>query len=228
MKRLFAIILFLSPGNHLYAEDITTTSGTQYTNVTIRRVLPDGLVIDTESGVEKIPFAILPKELQIKYGYAPQKAAKYNEAVRAAAAQRQAALETIKQQKAEEAKNAADSEALDKATVAVSGKVISVSSKGVLLSEAAIAMPMIKNVVVERSPLTGAVTYAPKQVMETVTSEEPIFIYGVTGFVDGEMFSGKVYPAPNFSYTSVIGAAKAVRAFAVSKALSKMLLQNGR
>ena len=204
-------------------EDITTTTGTKYSNVTINRADPDGLVVMTESGVTKIPFSILSKELQAKYGYDPLKAAKYQEAVQAVVAQRQAEVKALQQKKAAQATVAAESKAFENATVTVEGKVLSVVQNGILLTDVTVTMPVMADVKVKRGVLDEG-NYERREVMQTVYSNN-VFIFGVTGLVDGDAFSGKVYPAPNYSYTSAMGAAKMVRAFAVSKNLSKSLLQ---
>jgi len=67
------------------ADDIKTIEGKEYLGVTISHVEPDGITVITDSGVEKILFTSLSKELQTKYGYDPQKAAIYS--TQAAAAQ---------------------------------------------------------------------------------------------------------------------------------------------
>jgi hypothetical protein len=84
----------------VFAEDFKTVNGKEYKNATVSRVEPDGIVLKTKSGVTKIYFSELPKEVQERFHYDPQQAA----AVQAAAAQhtgefnRQAA-ELDKQQK---------------------------------------------------------------------------------------------------------------------------------
>jgi hypothetical protein len=63
------------------ADDFKTLDGKDYKGVTISRVEPDGIMVATDSGIEKIPFTNLPKDVQKKYGYDPAKAAKYQKAV---------------------------------------------------------------------------------------------------------------------------------------------------
>ena len=57
--------------------DIVTTDGRQFKNVTITKLEPDGITLMTDSGLEKIPFTSLSKEIQSKYNYDPQRAAAY-------------------------------------------------------------------------------------------------------------------------------------------------------
>src|ERR1041385_7204536 len=42
------------------------------------RVEPDGIVVKTKSGITKIYFAELPKEVQERFHYEPQKASAYS------------------------------------------------------------------------------------------------------------------------------------------------------
>lgn len=66
-----------------HAEDIKTIGGVEYKDVTISRVEPDGLVLMTDAGIEKVAFDQLTKEAQEKYGYDPNKAAKFAASVSA-------------------------------------------------------------------------------------------------------------------------------------------------
>ena len=56
------------------ADDFILTDGTQYKNVKISRVEPDGIVVATGYGVVKLFFEELPKEVQEKYHYDSKKA----------------------------------------------------------------------------------------------------------------------------------------------------------
>jgi len=85
MKIVIIIIAAMFTGLAL-ADDIKTMDGKEYKGVTVSRTEPDGIVVVTDSGIEKIPFTSLPKETQLKYGFDAQKAAAY--AAQVAAAQR--------------------------------------------------------------------------------------------------------------------------------------------
>ena len=63
-----------------HADDITTIRGEKFTNVSISRVEPDGIVVIKSDGIVKIPFGDLSPELRAKYGYNPEKAAQFNAA----------------------------------------------------------------------------------------------------------------------------------------------------
>lgn len=84
MKRLFILLLISSAA---IADDIKTTDGAVHSG-TVSRVEPDGVVLTSDAGIEKIPFTKVSEELQKKYGYKPEKAAAYVAAVDAAARQK--------------------------------------------------------------------------------------------------------------------------------------------
>jgi hypothetical protein len=50
------------------ADDFKTTAGKEYKNVTVSRVEPDGIVLMTKSGISKVYFTELPKEVQERFG----------------------------------------------------------------------------------------------------------------------------------------------------------------
>jgi tetratricopeptide (TPR) repeat protein len=51
------------------ANELILTDGKKLTNITVNRVEADGLVITTDSGIEKIPISELSQDTQVKYGY---------------------------------------------------------------------------------------------------------------------------------------------------------------
>lgn len=75
------------------AEDLSTTDGKSYTNVTVTKVEPDGLSITHDTGSAKVPFTKLSEDLQKKHGYDPAKAEAYTKEQ----AQRRAELDAILQ-----------------------------------------------------------------------------------------------------------------------------------
>jgi hypothetical protein len=61
------------------AEDFKTINGKEYKDASVSRVEPDGIVLKSRSGVSKIYFTELPKELQERFHYVqPSKAAASN------------------------------------------------------------------------------------------------------------------------------------------------------
>ena len=70
--------LILSVISAAFAEDFKTNNGKEYKDATITRVEPDGVVVKTKSGVTKLYFAELPKEVQERVHYDSEKAASYS------------------------------------------------------------------------------------------------------------------------------------------------------
>jgi len=53
------------------AEDFKTINGKEYKNAEVSRVEPDGIVLRTKSGISKLYFTELPKEVQERFHYNP-------------------------------------------------------------------------------------------------------------------------------------------------------------
>jgi hypothetical protein len=76
MKGLFFLMVCLA--SVAVADDFKTKGGKEYKNVTVSRVEPDGIVVKTKSGITKVYFTDLPKEVQERFHYDPQKATAYS------------------------------------------------------------------------------------------------------------------------------------------------------
>ena len=63
---VFFILCFASV---VIAEDFKAVDGKEYKNVTVSRVEPDGIVLRTKSGISKVYFVELPKEVQERFHY---------------------------------------------------------------------------------------------------------------------------------------------------------------
>ena len=62
------------------AEDFKTINGKEYKDGTVTRIEPDGILLKTKSGMSKIYFTELPKEVQQRFNYNPQQAAAFSAA----------------------------------------------------------------------------------------------------------------------------------------------------
>jgi hypothetical protein len=93
--RLSKILLVVCLASVSLADDFKTTNGKEYKNVTVSRQEPDGIfVTNAKAGVMvKLYFAELPKEVQERFGYKPEKAVAYQSAQQAASDQAQAAFD---------------------------------------------------------------------------------------------------------------------------------------
>src|SRR6058998_259832 len=76
MKVVASLILCLT--TVALADDFKLVSGKEYKNVTVSRVEPDGIVLRTNSGISKVYFVELPKEVQERFHYNAAIAAAYS------------------------------------------------------------------------------------------------------------------------------------------------------
>jgi len=83
MKILTILLICITPA---LAEDFKTLNGKEYKDATIARVEPDGVVLKYKSGISKVYFTELPKEVQERFHYDPAKAGQFNAAEQAAVA----------------------------------------------------------------------------------------------------------------------------------------------
>jgi len=67
--------LFASLG---LADDFKTIDGKEYKDATVTRVEVDGITVKTKTGISKLYFAELPKEVQQRFHYDPQTATAYS------------------------------------------------------------------------------------------------------------------------------------------------------
>lgn len=67
MKVLPFLILCFTTA--VFADDFKLVSGKEYRNVTVTRVEPDGIVLKTKSGISKVYFVELPKDVQERFHY---------------------------------------------------------------------------------------------------------------------------------------------------------------
>jgi chromosome segregation ATPase len=83
------------------ADDFKTLAGKEYKNATVSRVEPDGIVLISKAGISKVYFAELPKDVQERFGYDPQKAGDYS-------AQQSAGFEQVRKQQEETSRQKAE------------------------------------------------------------------------------------------------------------------------
>lgn len=104
----FLILGFVSV---VLAEDFKTVNGKEYKDATVTRVDPDGVVVKTKSGVTKIYFTELPKEVQERFHYDSEKAASYS-------AEQAANYGAYQKQQEDNQRQQADADAKNKAVLA--------------------------------------------------------------------------------------------------------------
>ena len=67
------MILIVCFASIALADDFKTISGKEYKDATVTRVEPDGIVVKSKSGITKLYFVELPKEVQARFGHDPDK-----------------------------------------------------------------------------------------------------------------------------------------------------------
>jgi len=72
-------ILILFSTSVALADDFKLIDGKEYKDVTVSRVEPDGIVLRTKSGISKLYFVELPKEVQERFHYNAAIAAAYEQ-----------------------------------------------------------------------------------------------------------------------------------------------------
>jgi hypothetical protein len=78
MKTRILTFLLVSVTSVVFAEDFKILNGKEYKDATVNRVEPDGIVVTTKSGISKLYFTELPKEVQTRFHYDPQNATAYS------------------------------------------------------------------------------------------------------------------------------------------------------
>src|SRR5436309_6811247 len=78
MSALTFLILILCSASLVFADDFKTIDGKEYKNAKVSRVEPDGLVLSSKSGISKVYFTELPKEIQERFHYDAAKGNTYS------------------------------------------------------------------------------------------------------------------------------------------------------
>jgi len=76
-RRIVSALIF-SFASLGFSEDFKTVNRKEYKDATVTRVEPDGIVVKTKSGVTKVYFTELPKDVQERFHYDSEKAASYS------------------------------------------------------------------------------------------------------------------------------------------------------
>ncbi len=118
---IFVVAASFAEGTNTLPSMITV-DGITYSNVIWRAVTPATASITHRTGAASIPLWKLPMELQMRFGYDPQKAAEYIAAKQSAEAARQEALRKQRADEAERQRQAADLTATNQAAEAAARK----------------------------------------------------------------------------------------------------------
>ncbi len=219
MKRCVLLLLWTT-ASAILADDIKTTGGKVYKNVTVSRVEPDGIMVVTDSGISKIYFTELPRELQEQYKYDPKQAATFRADLDTASALAQKENEAAKEKRRQEfIKN--DSATIE-AEKAARGKAQEYHNP---LNNSPVSRWAINGKVLSVTD-EGAIIYCTHRGFGMTSPEigEVVFIQGkqAADLVDDEKIRCTGTPSGTFRYVSAGGAAKTVRSL-LSPILRKCL-----
>jgi hypothetical protein len=215
MKRFPLLLAVLLLPVLVFAEDIKRADGT-FIKGTVVRVEPDGLVMQTDGGIEKVDFAFLAPEVQRRYNYDRAKAEEYRAkrvaaqqaagdqqlaAVKAQIAAQEASVQQKQQQQPQSPEEAARRTLVEQSVVFVTASIEQGTTKG---ARAGLSVQTGR----------AATTMLGKDTRAT-TSLGQGFIYGLEA-ASGETWQGKVYPAGYYHYTTSLGEEDTLRAYALT------------
>jgi hypothetical protein len=218
MKRSLLLLAVFLP-MLLHAEEFKRLDGTVVKG-TVVRAEPDGLVMQTDSGVEKVEFIMLPADVQKRFNYDPAKAEAYR-ASRAAAQQQSAAqrLAAVQAQIAglEQKKQQAEQQVQQQegATPEEAARRVLVE-RSVIFATAVVDQGTSKGSRVSLSVTTGraASSLLDKDTRATNSIGEG-FIWGLER-ASGETWQGRIYPAGYYHFTSLLGEENTLHAYALT------------
>jgi len=98
--KLLTVLIF-SFVSVAFSDDFKTLAGKEYKNATVSRVEPDGIVLTSKTGISKVYFTELPKDVQERFGYDPQKAGEYS-------AQQSAGFDQVRKQQEQTSRQKAE------------------------------------------------------------------------------------------------------------------------
>lgn len=185
-------------------ETFTTITGQQFTDVTIAAVEPDGLKLVTDAGIVKLPFRDLSPDIQKRYHYDPAAAAQYAAAVH----QGQAANSQRAQAEWAQAQTAKAGAEIQLATQQAQADATRQIAAAAFQADIRIKQIFAHGALAEVTEYKGAGSLRHSNV----------FIAGLTEGVDNTRLHATLYPAGRYQYDDVAGAARTVRAFAMTPA----------
>ncbi len=199
------------------AEEIKLANG-QVVKGEISRVEPDGLVVLTEAGVEKISFLSLPEETRKRYGFDLAKADQHR------AAQKAAQQKMLEQQAAALRERAARLGQLvgRQPSSEETERRIKIEASG-FIAQARIIQGTSQGVRAMLTTQTGraASTMLGRDTRAVVNVGEG-FIHGLQG-AEGETWTGRLYPTDYHLYVTPLGSERTIHGYAttVETALAK-------
>jgi len=217
MKTLRLIALTFAFVHFCSADDFTLIDGTKYENVRVKRVEPDGIVVMTDAGIEKLPFAKLPPEVQTARGFNAADADTYKkqqQAIQAAtyakSEEERKIFELQKKQRSDEEtkqKQQAQKAALLKASSESARiKVVQVLAGGVLADKLQTASVASSSASLGMGG--GGYSYYKE-------SGDIYFYQGISGVAEGDNIEVVASRDGTYSYTDTRGASRTIEKWIV-------------
>jgi hypothetical protein len=203
MKSAFIITAAALLPLFIHAAELTLVGG-QIIKGDISRVEADGLVVMTDDGIVKVVFDSLPPELQKKYGYDPAAAAQFQ--ARQAAAAQARAMQAAAAQGQQVARESTPSDGERRLRIERSALNVQITVKQG--TRAGVRANILAQTGSAASTALGRDTRSVDDLGEG-------FIYGLQA-AEGETKAGRIYPCGLYYYTTVAGAERSVKAYALS------------
>ena len=197
MKNKISLLALILCASALHAEDFTTLDGDKYTNATIKRVEPDGLVIADADGVRKLRFKKLAPEIGIKYGFDPAKAEAFKAAeIQAAVTAQAGVIQCAKAQKEKSIASAQTEAIRQEPAQEIHVTITSVIPEGIIADlmeteESSASRSMRRQGISGGQQLAG-VNYGAMESVSWKRSGDEVFIPSVKNVAEGDV---KVFQA---------------------------------
>lgn len=107
---IFPFLLVVCFTSVALADDFKMINGKEYQDATVSRVEPDGVVLTSKSGISKVYFTELPKDVQQRFHYDATQAAQFSAATQIAISQRNAVIAAQQQAVATEQRRNAEAQ----------------------------------------------------------------------------------------------------------------------
>jgi hypothetical protein len=204
MKTLTCLILCFAPIALALAEDFKTINGKEYKNATISRVEPDGIVLKTKSGITKVYFVELPKEVQERFHYDPQKARDYS----------------VEQARGEEQGQAKGSKAKGSKESQTEGGQVTQGEEHLAVE---VVQVLPDGILAYGSVCAWANNYNGGEYYEsTLAGHRMIFLQGFTGVAEGEEFQVQAHAAGTYTYQDANGASRTLEKWVFTKLIKRL------
>lgn len=99
---LSVFLLVVFSASLAVGEDFKTINGKEYKNATVKRVEPDGILLETKTAMSKVYFIELPKEVQERFHYDTARGSEFTTLQQAAIAESNEAVATQQEAEAQE------------------------------------------------------------------------------------------------------------------------------